>query len=392
MTEFIAGNRVTLLQSDVEFFPALIRAIEGAKRDVHLETYIFAEDRIGRMVAAALADAARRGVVVRVLVDGFGARRFPQQFGKMLSAAGADYLIYREEVAFFRVSRYRLRRLHRKLVAIDGEIAFIGGINVMDNSNTPLGVGYCLDYAVRVEGPVLRPILESLRQMWNRVARTSFRPRFRYPEIPRPFWQQAGEHRVMFLPRGSFYHRNGIAKAYLEAIDHARESVGMAIAYFLPGWRFRRALMAAARRGIQVTLLVQGRSDHRLFHYASRALYDSLMQAGVRIFAYRKGFLHAKVAVVDRVWATVGSSNIDPFSLFLAKEANLAVQDAGFATQLADSLTHEIEEGATELKPGAQSRLARILCWFCYGIVRFFVDRAGYGDWHRAQRAAPDES
>lgn len=389
MTEFIHGNRVTLLHTGAEFFPALLRAIEEAKRDVHLETYIFADDLIGRKVATALAEAARRGVVVRILVDGFGARPFSRQFGEMLTAAGAEYLIYREEVASFQFSRYRLRRLHRKLAAIDGKIAFIGGINIMDNANAALGVDYCLDYAVRVEGPVLRPILESLRQMWNRVARTSFRPRFRYPEIPRPFLQKAGEHRVIFLPRIGFYQRNSIAKAYLEAIGNANASVLMAIAYFLPGWRFRRALMAAARRGVKVTLLVQGKSDHWLFHYASRALCDALMRAGVRIFAYQKGFLHAKVAVVDRLWATVGSSNIDPFSLFLAKEANLAVQDAEFAAQLSASLTSEIEEGAVELKLGSQSRLARIMCWICYGIVRLFVDMAGYGDWHRARRSAP---
>ncbi|MCL2020903.1 MAG: cardiolipin synthase ClsB [Betaproteobacteria bacterium] len=388
MAEFIAGNRVTLLHSGAEFFPALISALNGARRDIQLETYIFADDRIGQTVIEALARAAKRGVIVRVIVDGFGARHFSHSFGRTLAAAGAHYLIYREEVAFFQVSRYRLRRLHRKLAAIDGKVAFIGGINIMDDAESD--IGQYADYAVRVEGPVLRPILETLRRTWSGVARASFKPHFRYPEIPLSSTKEAGQHRVAFLPHVSFYRRNSIAKSYLEAIGDARKTVLMAIAYFFPGWRFRRALTAAARRGVCVTVLVQGRSDHWLFHYASRALYDDFMRSGVRIFAYRKGFLHAKVAVVDQSWATVGSSNIDPFSLFLAKESNLAILDTDFAAQLSASLMREIEEGAVELKPGNQSWFTRILCWLCYGIVRFVADMAGYGHWHRMRQSGQE--
>jgi len=387
MAEFIAGNRVTLLYSGAEFFPALIAAMDGAERAIQLETYIFADDSVGQEVVAALARAAKRGVIVRVLVDGFGARHFSRRFGKILADAGAEHLVYREEVASFRFKRYRLRRLHRKLAAIDGKIAFIGGINIMDDSKSE--IGQYSDYAVRVEGPVLRPIMETLRRTWSSVARVSFKPQLRYPEIPLPDSSNAGNQRVAFLPRVSFYRQNSIAKAYLEAINNSQATVLMAIAYFFPGWRFRRALTAAARRGIKVTVLVQGKSDSWLFHYASRALHDSLIEAGVRIFAYEKGFLHAKVAVVDQEWATVGSSNIDPFSLFLAKEANLAVLDEGFAAQLAESLRREIEEGAVELKANKQSWGSRVLSWLCYGIVRLFADMAGYGRWH-SQSAAPD--
>ncbi|MDR0234433.1 MAG: cardiolipin synthase ClsB [Zoogloeaceae bacterium] len=388
MTEFIAGNRVTLLHSGEEFFPALIGAMDEAVREIQLETYIFADDRIGRLVVESLARAARRGVVVRVLVDGVGSRHFSRRFGKILSDAGAHYLIYREEVALFRLSRYRLRRLHRKLAAIDGKVAFIGGINIMEDASPD--VGQYADFAVRVEGPVLKPVLETLQRTWNSVARAGFKQHLRYYEILPADLRNKGHHQAAFLPDVGFYRRNSIAGSYLEAIGNARQTVLMAIAYFCPGWRFRRALMAAARRGIRVTVLVQGRSDHWLFHNASNALYDKLMSAGVRIFAYQKGFLHAKAAVVDREWATVGSSNIDPFSLFLAKESNLVIRDAGFAAQLSESITREIEEGAVELKPGYQSWPMRVICWLCFGVVRVFADMAGFGDWHRAKRTGAD--
>ncbi|MDR2637576.1 MAG: cardiolipin synthase ClsB [Zoogloeaceae bacterium] len=383
MTRFTGGNRIDLLHCGAEYFPALLAAIDGAEREIFLESYIFADDETGRNVAAALEHAARRGCAVRVLVDGFGARHFPQTFGPSLQQAGAQYLIYRAEIAPFILRRYRLRRLHRKLVAIDGKIAFIGGINIIADDNTPPGIGPSLDYAVRIEGPLLAPILSTMRRAWETVAWVSFKRHYRLPD-DRPLQAQpAGNQRAAFLLRTSLRHRDNIANAYLEAILMAKESVLLANAYFLPGWRFRRALTAAARRGIRVTLLVQGKSDHALWHYAAQALYDKLTRVGVRVFEYRQGFLHAKVAVIDRQWATVGSSNIDPFSLFLAKESNIAVLDGHFARQLEDSLLTAIHEGATEHGVKPQTPLSRLLRWLCYGLVRLLADIAGYGHWHR---------
>ncbi|HNL98940.1 MAG TPA: phospholipase D-like domain-containing protein, partial [Accumulibacter sp.] len=150
---FLSGNLLTLLNSGTEYFPALIKAIDGARHEVHLESYIFEDDATGRAVADALSRAAQRGVTVRVLVDGFGARDFADRLLPELVAAGVQAMVYRPDIARFQLRRHRLRRLHRKLVAVDGEIAFVGGINVIDDLNTPHQVPPRYDYAVRIEGP-----------------------------------------------------------------------------------------------------------------------------------------------------------------------------------------------------------------------------------------------
>lgn len=387
MPEFIAGNRLTLLNSGREYFPALIAAIDAASREIFLESYIFAADAIGNQVAAALARAADRNVAVRVLVDGFGARDFPAQFGERLRAAGVQFLIYRQEVARFRLRRHRLRRLHRKLAVIDARLAFVGGINIIADDNAPPALRPRYDYAVKVEGPLVPHIRRAMQRMWEIVAWASFKRRYRLPpHDPCPDCPVIeGQQRAAFLLRDNIRHRNDIANAYLDAIQQARDSVLIANAYFLPGWRFRHALRAAVQRGVQVTILLQGQTDHPLLHYATQALYGALLDEGIRLFEYRRSFLHAKVAVIDDHWATVGSSNIDPFSLLLAKEGNVVVDDQDFAAALRHSLETAMATGAVELtraELGRQSLPSRLLRWLCYGIVRLFVGAAGYGPRH----------
>ena len=384
MTEFTNGNRVTLLNSGAEYFPALLDAINQARREIFLESYIFADDEVGNAVIAALVRAADRAVAVRVLVDGFGARDFPKIFGARLEVAGAHHLTYRKEIGRFSLQRFHLRRLHRKLVVIDGQIAFVGGINIIDDDNAPAALRPRYDYAVKVEGQLVAPIRQAMRRMWENVAWASFKRRHRLPhvDIVPAAPKNSGSQRAAFLLRDNIRHRNDIAKAYLAAIHNAKKSVLIANAYFLPGTRFRHALKAAAARGAQVTLLLQGQSDHPLLHYATQALYNILLSEGVRIFEYKKSCLHAKVAVVDDHWATVGSSNIDPFSLLLSKEGNVVIDDKTFAAQLTASLKAAIEEGAKELTRQdirRQSLLSRLLRWSSYGLLRLCLGLVGNG-------------
>jgi len=382
---FLPGNRLTLLNSGAEFFPALLTAIDEARHEVHLESYIFEDDRTGRDVAGALMAAARRGVDVRVLVDGFGAPAFSTTLMPALTDAGVMALVYRPEYARFKLRRHRLRRLHRKLVVIDGHTAFVGGINIVDDNNAPPELRPRFDYAVRVEGEVITAISAAMRRMWEIVAWANLKQRYRLHHIARPDCPPAGKQRAAFLIRDNIRHRNTIANAYLDGIRRARHEILIANAYFLPGFRFRHALRAAAQRGVKITVLLQGRSDHPLLLYATRALYSSLFSEGVRIFEYRKSFLHAKAAVIDDRWATVGSSNIDPFSLLLAKEGNLLVADREFAATLKSSLAQAMADGAVELRQQDWQRAslgARLLHWVCYGAVRLLVGIAGYGPKH----------
>lgn len=379
---FLPGNRVELLECGAEYFPALEAAIATAQCEIHLETYIFADDPTGRAIVAALAAAARRGVAVRVLVDGFGAREFPDSLGRTLVASGGEVMVYRPEAARLALRRNRLRRLHRKLAVIDGRIAFVGGINIIDDKDTP-GLGPRYDYAVRVSGPLVARIHAHALRLWRLVgwARRQRRP----PPLPPPACAEelpAGAMDAAFVVRDSLRHRRDIEEAYLEAIAAAKDEVLIASAYFLPGRRFRHALRDAAARGIRVTVLLQGQVEYALLHYATQALYRRLLKDGVRIFEYRAGFLHAKVATIDGLWATVGSSNIDPFSLLLAREANVVVLNAGFAGELRASLLEAIEAHAGAVGRADLERsglLVRALRWVAYGLVRLMLGITRYG-------------
>ena len=392
INRFLPGNRVTLLRSGGEYFPALAYAIDGAEREVWLETYIYADDDVGRIITAALVRAAQRGVAVRVLVDGWGARHYlTAAIEGDLVRGGVTLQRYRPAVAPWQFRSNRLRRLHRKLCHVDGRIAFVGGINIIDDVNTPGQKPPRVDFALRVEGPLLVPVVRSMQRVWA-INELVHYQRNVVPLFPSPRRaQRAGAQTAKFLIRDNLRHRRDIERAYLAAIRTAKREILIANSYFFPGIRFRRALIAAARRGVKVTLLLQGRVEYLLLHYATRALYGQLLSSGVTIQEYHQSFLHAKVAVVDDDWATVGSSNIDPYSLLMAREANVFVRDPDFSNQLRGELLRMIEEGARRVRPqhwALRPRLYKGLVWMAYGIVRVGMGVLGYGgnEWFRGPR------
>lgn len=379
---YVAGNSITLLKNGVDFFPALEAAIDSARVEVHLETYIFADDVTGRRIAAALARAAQRGAVVRVVADGFGSRDFfPAAMIAALEKSGVEVLIYRPDLARFSFRRYRLRRMHRKIAVIDGETGFIGGINIIDDTNTPNHTPPRYDYAVKLTGPLVQELRPVVHRLWQILTWTNFRSRLycTFPKLPPA--GPAGTHLAALAIRDNLRHRNDIEAAYIDAIDNARDEVIIANAYFFPGATFRRALANAAARGVRVSLLLQGRVEYRWLHHATRALYGALLANGVQIIEYHKSFMHAKVAVIDDAWATVGSSNIDPFSFMLSREANVFVRDAAFCAQLRHSLRIAIQDGAApvhlnEWKKRPMSE--RFLAWLAFGLGRFALGILGY--------------
>jgi cardiolipin synthase A/B len=382
---FLDGNAVTLLETGADYFPALESAIDSARTEVYLETYIFENDATGQRIALALVRAAQRGVVVRVIVDGFGARGFADRVMPVLEQGGVSVLIYRREIRTLSMRRHRLRRLHRKLVVIDAKVAFVGGINIIDDLDPGGPVFPRHDYAVRVEGPLLKPIVTSVYRMWWLVSWARLKKRAKRPAPPPLHADPVGSVRAAFVIRDNLRHRRDIEDAYLHAIDGARREVIIACAYFFPGRRFRQALTVASARGVKVVLLLQGLSDHPTLAYATRALYPYLLGRGIRLFEYHRSYLHAKVAVVDRRWATVGSSNIDPFSLLMAREANVVVEDEGFALELHGSLMRAMYDGASELRHEDWRRLPairRFASWLAYQFVRLAIGVAGYRGKH----------
>lgn len=382
MAALVDGNRVTLLVSGVEYFPALEAELDAARREIHIETYIFKNDVAGQTIGTALMRAARRGVATNVMVDGFGSSDLELEFIAELKSAGVNFLVFRPDISPWIMRRTRLRRLHRKIAVIDAHVAFVGGINIIDDMDTPGHTPPRFDYAVRVEGPLVAHIHPAVKRLWALVTATQLRSGWRQLREMGPFGAPRGGQRAAFLVRDNIRHRSDIEQAYLAAIEGARSEIIIANAYFFPGVNFRRALTDAVGRGVRVVLLLQGRVEYVLLHYASRALYGAFLDAGIEIHEYHKSFLHAKVAVVDGYWATVGSSNIDPFSLLLAREANVVIEDRTFAGQLRESLVMAMARGAKQLASQDWERQAfpvRVLTWLCYGLARLLTGLFAYG-------------
>jgi cardiolipin synthase len=380
------GNRLTLLENGAEYFPALLRAIDGARHEVHLESYIFRADSTGLAVARALMRAAQRGVVTRLLLDGFGARDLPAGLRARMRNVGVEVEFFRPELGRLplplRRHRHRLRRMHRKLALVDARLAFVGGINIIDDLDDGRLAEPRRDYAVAVEGPLVADIHASAYRLWRRVLWSRLGLRRSEDVWLKPMAEPVGEQQAEFVVRDSLGGRRAIEKAYLKAIRQARQEIFIANAYFLPGLRFRHALVAAAQRGVRVVLIMQGYTDHPLYRAASRALYRHFLENGVEIFEYHASELHAKAAVVDGRWATVGSSNIDPFSLLLAREANVVVHDRHFAMDLLASLEEVMRKGGRRIHRMTWRRLpwyARAASWLAYGLVRGLMGLAGFG-------------
>ncbi len=378
---FVPGNQVTLLQNGADYFPAIETAFDRAKHEIYLETYIYQNDATGQRIADALKRAVLRGVKVYVLIDGYGSKDLPRCMLDRLRTDGVKTLIYRPQISPWTFRRKRLRRMHRKMVVVDREIAFVGGINIIDDRETTGDTASRYDYAVAVEGPLVDVIRLSAQRLWSMVAWSSFRKgTVRAGALP-VSTSTGGPMSAAFLMRDNFHHRRDIEAAYMRAIKQAESEIILAHAYFVPGLDFRHALINAAGRGVRVVLLLQGKVDHLLEHYASRALYGNLLDAGIEIYEYHRGFLHAKVAVIDGHWATVGSSNIDPFSLLLSREANVVVADEAFGATLSKSLKKTVEtDGRRILVDNWKQQPAglRFLSWLSYGLLRFMTGISGY--------------
>ena len=364
------GHRLRLLEGSVEFFPALIDAVDAAQHEVWLETYIFDFNGASAEVAAALARAARRGVAVHVVVDGYGTPELPPRWREQFRQAGVNWLVYAPVGSLGVLWPGSWRRLHRKLCVVDGDVAFCGGINVLDDWHDP-NYGRLssprLDFAVLMRGPSVAEVGHAMQQLWQRVRAARelsphalsealsevLRPP---PAVAKAPHAAAGTAKVALLLRDNLRHRRQIETAYLRAIGRAQHEIIIANAYFVPGGRLRRALVRAARRGVRVVLLLQGRYEYFMQYYASRPVYDALLRAGVEIHEYSPSFLHAKVAVFDRRICTVGSSNLDPLSLLLAREANVMVDDADFAVRLRRRVLHAIEHQGEAMDPTQYAR------------------------------------
>ena len=373
--QYTAHNDIILLETGLAYFPALLGAIDAAQYDIYFETYIFADDAVGRSVEQALIRAGQRGVRVRVVTDWWGTKhRNAARLGMDFAEGNVRFRVFN---AWFKRG---VARTHRKIAVIDREVAFVGGINTNDD-------WYCdydpekrldaprWDFAVQVKGPLVATIHHEMQTQWARVGHLGFKKRVDLFREMRKLLPPQGDKpmQAAFVVRDSLRNRHTIQRAYLHAIGHARHSVLLVNPYFAPGHKFRKALAVAAERGVDVKLLI-GVGEIKLQDMVARSFYPKLIASGVKVYEYRKTQLHAKVAVVDEDWSTVGSSNCDGLSLFLNQEANVVIKDADFAATMREHIQRGMADGtpicAEDFEHvGWVRRAGYEVAYFCYKMV-----------------------
>ncbi len=351
-SRWTGGNSIRLLENGENYFPAVFDAIDAARDEIILETFILFEDKIGKQLHGLLLAAARRGVRIDMLIDGYGSSELTPPYIDALTQAGVRLRVFDPARRVMGLRFNVLHRMHRKIVVVDAQRAFVGGINFSFDHMRDFGPEAKQDYAVEVHGPIVAQIHRFVRASADQSgAREAHAAEAEHPVAPRH--ESTGRAEAIFVTRDNQWHRNGIERQYRAAIRAARERVVLANAYFFPGYRLLRQLRRAARRGVQVTLILQGEPDMPIAKMAARLLYGYLQIAGVQIYEYCERPLHGKVAVVDADWSTVGSSNLDPTSLTLNLEANLVIRDKAFARHLGERLQYLITNQCRAIEPEA---------------------------------------
>ncbi len=388
-----SGNQVTLLENGEAYFPQVFDALRSAQREILLETFILFEDKVGHELQGILIDAAQRGVKVVVSLDGFGCGELSPGFLGALADAGVTVQMFdpASKTLGFRTNWFR--RLHRKIVVVDGTVGFIGGINFSADHLGDFGPEAKQDYAVQVIGPAVADLHHFALAQSGRQVRTR-RGWRRRQQRPSAWSKDHGDGLVRLIYRDNVQHRDDIEEAYIHALSQAQQRVVIANAYFFPGYRLLREIRNAARRGVQVQLIMQGQPDVLLAKLAARMLYDYLLKDGVVIHEYCQRPLHGKVALVDDEWSTVGSSNLDPLSLSLNLEANVLIRDRGFNQQLYERLQVLAKEHCQTMP---ENRKPRLWLWrltvgfLVFHVMRHFPMLTGWLPAHKP-RLKPIES
>ncbi|MCZ8257926.1 MAG: cardiolipin synthase ClsB [Polaromonas sp.] len=406
MSRWVSGNQFRLLENGEEFFPRVFESIAAAKREVIVETFILFEDKVGEELHAALHAAARRGVQVDLTIDGYGSPDLSPEFITTLTRAGVRIHVFDPGPKLWGWRTNLFRRMHRKIVVVDAERAFVGGINYSADHLADFGPEAKQDYAVEIEGPIVADIdtfvhkalaaghrnagaepPPGLRERFANRAR-SMAGSWRRDNVPAP----AGEASAFFVTRDNRKHTNDIERHYRAAIRSARKRVVIANAYFFPGYRLLKEMRKASRRGVDVRLILQGEPDMPIVKTAASMLYHHLLDSGVRIYEYCERPLHGKVAVMDDEWATVGSSNLDPLSLSLNLEANVVIRDRAFNAELSERLDKLMQHSCKQI---AREDLIESTWWrnlrsyFVFHLLRRYPAWAGWLPAHAPRLTPP---
>jgi len=363
------ADSISLVLSGEDFFKRLVRLLDQARETVHLQTYIFVDDDTGRLIAEALKRAARRGVEVRVIADGYGSKELPRAFVQDLQAAGIHFRFFQHIISILKWQGGRT--LHQKVVVVDRRSALVGGINIADKYRGSPDTPAWLDFAVQIEGDVcghLHNLCSDIyrHQYWRRTRLPIAWRREKTPFLPNP--PQDGLLR--FRLNDWLRRKTEIYQSYVRAISSARESLVIVASYLLPGRMVRKRLATAVRRGVAVRILLTGPSDVPLARGAEQYVAYRMLQKGIRVFHWEKSVMHGKTILVDGRWASVGSYNLNPLSRFRSLELNVDIADPTFTryfcAHVDDLLRHHCKEVTKDNLPEFSSRWHLFKAWLAY--------------------------
>jgi cardiolipin synthase len=366
---FTQHNRVRLVRAGKDYFDTLKQMIDAATLSLHLQVYIFVADETGNMIAEALVAAAKRGVKVFILADGYASKELPKEFRQNLKKAGIKFRYFEPllKSEYF----YLGRRLHHKVVVCDGCCGLVGGINVGNHYNDQPDHPAWLDFALYVDGEAARELQKVCIGLWLKPTLRIKKKTFIH-EIPA---QPPNEECQVRIRLNDWVKRkNQISRSYVEMLQKAESHVIIMSSYFLPGSIIRHNLSRAAKRGIAITVVVAGKSDVKVAKHAERYMYRWLLRRKIRIFEYEKNILHAKMATSDNKWVTIGSYNVNDISAYASVELNLDVRNEAFAAtvqkKLEEIIAADCEQVTEEVYITKYNLLSRFLQYCSYWIVR----------------------
>jgi len=358
------GNRCEVLKNGVQIFPSMLAAIRGAQKTINLEFYIYWDGEIGRQFAEALAERARAGVKVKIILDAVGSSSTSRTLTDFLLRNGIDIEWY-HPLRWYTLSRFN-HRTHRKMLIVDGTIGFSGGVGIADNW---LGDADRDDHwretMIRVEGPVVTQMQFAFMDNWVKSRGELLTGLDYFPQV-----EPRGGHLTQVIKSSPSEGSSTVKLLYIISIVSAEKSIWISNAYFVPDPDTLRALEGAVRRGVDVRVIVPGEhTDVPIVRQASRLYYETLLTHGIRVFEYQPTMMHAKTMVVDGIWSTVGSSNFDDRSFRLNDEVNVNVYDEGIAAQLETMFredlarSEEVKEYRWLKRPWFQKLRERVSSW-----------------------------
>ena len=354
-----------------EYFDLIVELAGKAKHSIHLQTYIYEDDETGTMVADALKSAAERNVQVYLLVDGYASQWLPKGFIQSLLNAGIHFAQF--EPLFKSKYFYFGRRMHHKIFVVDTEYALVGGINIANRYNDLPGQRAWLDFALFVTGNIARELCVLCWKTWHGYPKKMGLLPF---EKERPVVKQSSkENKTVVMRRNDWVRgKNQVSKSYIGMLRGAESQVVICCSYFLPGKVFRRNIILAIKRGVSIKVITAGVSDVMLAKHAERWLYDWMLRRGVELYEYQENILHAKLAVCDEKWITIGSYNLNDISAYASIELNIDVYDGGFAQQVKQILEGFMSEHCIRITEQHHSRKRNIFIqfirWFSYRFIR----------------------